>query len=148
MLLRIKPLNQLGQYNELHDSAYEGDSGIDLFFPNSYRIPARSQVLLDFEIACEMVDDEDNLQSYFLIPRSSISRTPLRMSNSIGLIDSGYRGHIMASVDNQSGEDFVVKRGERLFQICHPSLKPLRIQVVSVLHDSDRGDKGFGSSGK
>ena len=39
------------------------------------------------------------------MPRSSISKTPLRMSNSVGLIDGGYRGEIMASVDNISDDD-------------------------------------------
>ena len=40
--------------------------------------------------------------SYMLVPRSSISKTPLRMANSIGIIDAGYRGEIMAAVDNIS----------------------------------------------
>ena len=45
-------------------------------------------------------------------------------ANNIGIIDSGYRGHIMVPVDNHSNEDYIIKNGERLFQLVHPSLKP------------------------
>ena len=82
------------------------------------------------------------------MPRSSISKTPLRMSNSIGVIDAGYRGRIMVPVDNHSGYDHRVKRGERLFQIIHPSLQPIQVEITDELTDSDRGEKGFGSTGK
>jgi len=56
----------------------------------------------------------------------------------------------MAPVDNHSGQDYRVKRGERLFQIIHPSLQPIHVEIVSEseLTNSDRGKKGFGSTGK
>ena len=70
--------------------------------------------------------------SFMLVPRSSIFRTPLRQSNHIGIIDSGYRGHIMVPVDNISNEDYIIKPKERLFQLVHPSLKPISIEVVEL----------------
>ena len=57
-----------------------------------------------------------------LVPRSSISGTPFRLANSIGLIDSGYRGEVKAKVDVLSNG--VVENGSRLFQICSHDFMP------------------------
>jgi len=98
-------------------------------------------------IACEMTDEYLPV-SYMLVPRSSISKTPLRMANSIGIIDAGYRGEIMAAVDNTSDKDYMVVPGQRLFQIVHPTLYPFNVAVVDELSETERGDGGFGSTGK
>ena len=153
MKLLIKPLNKHGHYNKQVEKP-QGDAGIDLFFPNDVRIPKGESLLIDFEIECEMINTTAGVPrihknvSYMLVPRSSISRTPLRQSNSIGIIDAGYRGHIMVPVDNISNDDHVVRRGERLFQIVHPSLKPIVVELVEDISDSERGSGGFGSTGK
>ena len=84
--------------------------------------------------------------SYMLVPRSSISKTPLRMSNSIGIIDSGYTGEIMAMVDNHSDEVYKIEAGTRIFQIIHPKLKTFKIELVDELDETDRNDGGFGST--
>lgn len=86
--------------------------------------------------------------SYMLVPRSSIVKTPYRMSNSIGIIDSGYRGNIMAFVD-VLGDGPVVepKVGERLFQIIRPNLDKFDYEIVSELSQTERGAGGFGSTG-
>ena len=91
---------------------------------------------------------EDTYVPYYLYPRSSISKTPLRMSNSVGIIDAGYRGNLMASVDNVSGEDYQIQRGQRLFQICPWNDFKVTLEVVDELSDSDRGNGGFGSTGQ
>ena len=83
-----------------------------------------------------------------LVPRSSIWRTSLRQANSIGIIDAGYRGHIMVPVDNISNEDYIIKPGERLFQIVHPLLKPIEVELTDTLSETERGSGGFGSTGK
>jgi dUTP pyrophosphatase len=54
----------------------------------------------------------------------------------------------MVPVDNISNEDYIIKRGERLFQIVHPSLEPINVQLVEELSESERGSGGFGSTGK
>jgi len=84
--------------------------------------------------------------SYYLYPRSSISKTPLRMSNSTGIIDAGYRGNIIAKVDNNSNEEYKIEKGTRLFQICAPSLEEIELEVVDELSDTSRGCGGFGST--
>ncbi len=153
MILKIKTLNNHGHYNKEVEKP-EGDSGIDLFFPNNVRVPRKQSLLVDFEIQCGMVvklpivPEMVHNTSFQLVPRSSIFRTPLRQSNSIGIIDAGYRGHIMVPVDNISDEDYIIKSGERLFQIIHPSLEPIKVELVDDVSNSERGSGGFGSTGK
>ena len=81
------------------------------------------------------------------MPRSSISKTPLRLCNSIGLIDAGYRGEIMAAVDNIKEEDYTIDFGQELFQIVAMDGSPLTFELVDTLSQTDRGDGGFGSTG-
>jgi len=153
MKLLIKPLNKHGHYNKQVDKP-EGDAGIDLFFPNSVRIQAGKSELVDLEIQCEMLDISVGVPritknvSFMLVPRSSIWRTPLRQSNSVGIIDAGYRGHIMVPVDNISNRDYVIKKDERLFQIVHPTLEKIDVELVEELSETERGSGGFGSTGK
>ena len=69
------------------------------------------------------------------------------MSNSVGIIDAGYRGNIMVAVDNISDEDYQIQSGQRLFQICPWNDYKVNLEIVDILSDSDRGNGGFGSTG-
>tara|TARA_B100000575_G_C23124594_1_gene651363 strand:+ start:1639 stop:2250 length:612 start_codon:yes stop_codon:yes gene_type:complete len=138
-------------------------SGLDIITPCHVIIPAKSMGFkIKLGIACEPIkiyDDEELIEAelyyyklancgYYLYPRSSLSKTPLRLANSVGIIDSSYRGEIMAAVDNISEEDFEIKQGERLFQLCSPTLEPINYIVTNELSETQRGDGGFGSTGK
>lgn len=84
-----------------------------------------------------------------IIPRSSIgAKTPLRLSNSIGLIDSGYRGELGILYDNISDKPWEIKAGDRMAQLLVMPSNRFLANVVDVLTDSDRGETGFGDSGK
>ena len=77
------------------------------------------------------------------------SKTPLRLSNSVGIIDAGYRGEIKAVVDNIDRErDFVIRTGTRLLQLCSPNLSPITYEMANSLSDTNRGNDGFGSTGQ
>jgi dUTP pyrophosphatase len=138
-----------------HKPAYEGDSGIDLFFPNDIVVPAGQTVLIDLEVICELRKISSSFSaksqsmfeniSYYLYPRSSIYKTPIRLANSVGIIDAGYRNSIKVPVDNRSNEDYTVKRGQSLFQICAPNLQNIRVILSDTLTETTRGP-GFGSS--
>ena len=74
------------------------------------------------------------------------------MANSVGIIDSGYRGNIMAKVRNipfNSSDDlnYKIEEGTRLFQICAPDLSPFKVRLVNELSTTSRGEGGFGSTG-
>jgi len=134
-----------GVYNDIKN--YKDDAGFDLYCPEQLLIEPKETTLIKLGIACEMTDDYLPT-SYMLVPRSSISKTPLRMANSIGIIDAGYRGEIMGAVDNISDEDYMISPGDRLFQLVHPTLYPISAELVDKLSDTERGDGGFGSTGK
>ena len=95
---------------------------------------------------------------YYLYPRSSIVKTPFRLSNSVGIIDSGYRGEIMAVVDNIDSANNDLKTCirkhmspmTRMFQICSPTLEPFFVKIADSEEDlgfTERGNNGFGSTG-
>ncbi len=80
MLLKIKPFNTtIKVLYENHGHFHPGDAGLDLFVPNEVTIGARETVPIHLQVACEMEG-----RPYFMMPRSSISKTPLRLANSIG----------------------------------------------------------------
>ena len=153
-MLRIKCLDET--LVNLYSSRlnYSDDSGVDLYCPETITVKANSQSKIDFKIQCEMTNiqksykDEIEYYGYMLVPRSSIVKTPLRMSNSIGIIDKLYRGNIMAFVDNISDKDYVIEKNTRLFQIIRVDLQPLSLNITDKLSETQRGEGGFGSTGK
>ena len=144
------------------DVGAEFDSGFDLFSPNEHVVMSGSLgYKLNHEVKCSM-GKMDNIRKhskpvgYYLYPRSSTgTKTPLRLSNSVGIIDSGYRGNIIAAFDNRKemgdGEGFTVERGMRVVQICPPDLSyPILVTLVDNEDDlgiTKRGSGGFGSTG-
>jgi len=148
-LLNIFTTNQFLSQQYQSKKNLEGDAGIDIFFPEDMTFPPNKTTKIDFEISCEMKNQVfDKYVSYMLFPRSSIVKTPLRLANSIGLIDSSYRGNIMAFVDNTSNEEYHVKKGDRLFQLVGPTLDNIVINLAESLSSTSRGSGGFGSTGK
>ena len=150
MKLLVKPLDDnVKMFYKNHSTYNEGDSGLDLFFIDNYVVEPRSTLMIDLRIQCEAFYDNENDKnvSYYLYPRSSISKTPLRMANSTGIIDAGYRGNIMVAVDNIDNEPYTIEKGTRLFQICGPTLEPITMDIVDELSNSERGSNGFGSTG-
>ena len=145
MHLKIRPFNaEVKAMYENHGHFHDGDAGLDLFVINEQTISGGESTLIHLEIACETEEG----RPYLLMPRSSIAKTPLRLSNSIGLIDGGYRGEIMAAVDNIKDEAYTVEPGQRLFQLVAMDGSPIHFEMVEVLSDTTRGEGGFGSTGK
>lgn len=92
-----------------------------------------------------------NYKGYFLFPRSSCSFTNLRLANSVGIIDSGYRGNLKAVVDfNSEFRRQELHKYERYFQICDPQLQPILVQIVDTFEQlgspTERSTGGFGST--
>ena len=141
--------NSIINYYENFTSHHEGDSGIDLIVPNEIQVAGLKVGTIDHLIQCEMVNEDNKNVSYYLYPRSSISKTNFMMANSVGIIDAGYRGNILAKVRNMSlneNEFSIIKENDKLFQICAPDLKPIKIKIVDELSDTSRGSGGFGST--
>lgn len=149
MNVNIKPSTEDVRQLYLKHTVKKGDAGLDVFFINDIVVPPKAiGFMIDLGISCEATDLSHSACSFMLVPRSSITKTPLRMSNSVGIIDSVYRGVIKAPVDNLSDEEVKLNKGERLFQIVSGNLGPITFKLVSRLSDTERGKGGFGSTGK
>ena len=117
------------------------DTGLDIPMPCSVTVPSKSKAFtvdLGFKA-------EQNF-GYMLVPRSSISKTPLRLANSIGIIDKSYRGKVMVKVDNNSSSDFVMNERNCYFQIVAFSGILPKYFLVDHINLTKRGDGGFGST--
>jgi dUTP pyrophosphatase len=163
----------IDKHNESLLNSSFPNSGFDLFVPQEAEFETDFVTkFVDLKIKGEMiycdktmeveVEDGDGEEitlhgvsyscAYYVYPRSSISKTPLMLANHVGIIDSGYRGNLLAALRKlPSGESrpYVVEKHTRLFQICHPTLCPVYVVLVdeSELNSSERGEGGFGSTG-
>ena len=127
------------------------DAGFDLFCPKNMTVEPGQTVWVDLGIACEAFRNTQPAgvqpTGFYIYPRSSISKTPLRLANSIGIIDSGYRGNLILALDNIKDFPYTIQKGQRLAQICSPLLDSIWFDIVETLSETDRGAGGFGSTG-
>lgn len=126
-----------------HGDSTGMNSGYDLYLPEEMILPPKSVTFIDYKIKMTPV----NGSGFWLIPRSSISKTYLRMANSVGLIDPTYRGNLIAAIENISENAMQLPKGSRIVQVCLPSLSPFGLSKVDKLPETDRGAGGFGSTG-
>jgi dUTP pyrophosphatase len=143
------------QHNAKQNDPY-ADSGFDLASPINVSVDG-SLLFLDFKVKAAMYKSESPIDlnhlemekytpsAYYLYPRSSISKTPFRLANSVGIIDRGYRGNIGAYFDCKVGQ---IEAGQRLVQLCSPTLDPFHVVLTDSLSFTERGANGFGSTGK
>jgi dUTP pyrophosphatase len=136
--------------NEIQNTAFP-NSGFDLFTPNNVLFSSSiNSKFVDLDIKCEMVDNNGVSSAFYLYPRSSISKTPLMLANHTGIIDSGYRGNMIAAF-RCLGDEYLVEKHTRLVQICTPTLSPFLVIIVNnenALSSTERGSGGFGSTGR
>jgi deoxyuridine 5'-triphosphate nucleotidohydrolase len=146
------------EHNAVISAGEHCNAGFDLFCPDALEIASHETVKIDQGVKGAMeffAGDAGGVKGlpvgYFMYPRSSTgTKTPLRLANSIGIIDAGYRGNFGAVFDNCKAQLFEVERGQRLVQICPPNLTyPMRVVLVDNLAvNTLRGAGGFGSTGK
>lgn len=124
--------------------AYANDAGWDLFMPVDCEIPAGYTSLLGLGIAIEPPE------GYYaeIVPRSSMAKKSLVIPNSVGIIDAGYRGEIMLTLENTGEWPVRISKGDRLVQLILRPLIDAEIIQAEELTDTERGCGGFGSTGK
>nr|QFG74313.1 MAG: hypothetical protein [Megaviridae environmental sample] len=136
--------NNLASSNKI--SKYQDDSGLDLPAPMDTEGNLYDVKKINFLISCMMVDTKTGeTLPYYLYPRSSISKYPLMLANSVGIIDKNYRGNLGAPT--RFFAPFVIEKNMKLYQICSSDLTPFKIKLVSELPSTERGANGFGSTG-
>jgi dUTP pyrophosphatase len=154
MEVKIKKLNP----NAVIPSyAKAGDAGMDLV-ATSVISDTPEQITYGMGIALEIPEGFVGL----IFPRSSVRKTGLDLSNAVGVVDSGYRGELQATFNKVFGGDRFYdetkiteitshdfyKVGDRIAQIMIIPYPPIEFTEVDELSDSERGEGGFGSTGK
>lgn len=161
--------------NENEEKNIHIDSGFDMLVPkntdlndvvnNIHTFQCGKINKLDSKVKCraEMIrlnhkgEIINTPTGFYVYPRSSISKTRIRLANSVGIIDSGYRGNLIGMFDvlendsNLSKKHVEVECYSRLLQICAPTLCPIVVimrETKEELGDTTRGSGGFGSTGK
>lgn len=126
--------------------AHDTDAAADLYAADTMTLPARSQGnMVRTGVHIGLPEGWMAL----IIPRSSIgAKTGLRLSNSVGLIDTDYRGPLGVLYDNISDSDYTINVGDRIAQLLVMPVHRFSAEVMDNLSETDRGEGGFGSSGK
>ena len=141
MEVRIKKLSETAV---IPTYANSGDAGMDLV---ATRII--SNTTFDVSYGTDLAMEIPNGFVGLVFPRSSIRKYELALSNSVGVIDSGYRGELQATFKKENGLDSLAyKVGDRIAQIIIIPYPPIEFDEVAELSDTERGDGGFGSTGK
>lgn len=152
------------KFKKLHHSAVipsyakEGDAGLDLTATGIMYDDETGVTTIKTDLAVEIPEGHVGL----LFPRSSIFKTPYRLSNAVGVIDSGYRGEIMFKFDISTGllsrmganqdlktlDENSYQIGDRVGQLIVIPYPKVEIEEVKKLSDTERGTRGHGSSGR
>jgi len=154
MKVRIKKLSELAV---VQSYAKDGDAGMDLI-ATSIISDTPTQITYGLGVALEIPKGFVGL----VFPRSSIRKTGLQLSNSVGVIDSGYRGELQATFNKLFGgeamyDEMKVKEiqpndfykvGDRVAQIMIIPHPDIQFEEADELSDTERGEGGFGSTGK
>lgn len=129
--------------------AKEGDAGIDLT-ATSLEVDDCGNYVYGTNRAFEIPKGYVGL----LFPRSSISKTKQHQTNSVGVVDSGYRGEVMIKMKpsmtypNSDNSSPYYKVGERVGQLIILPYPEIEFEEADELSDSERGEGGYGSTGK
>jgi dUTP pyrophosphatase len=123
--------------------AKENDAGMDLVATEIIN-ETDTQISYGTGLAMEIPDGMVGL----IFPRSSIRNTGLELSNSVGVIDAGYRGEIQATFNKNGVNGEFYKVGDRIMQIVIVPHPVVQFVEVDELTESSRGKGGFGSTGK
>ena len=139
--MKVKLMNE---YAQLPTRGSKDAAGLDLYCPFYIKVPANSQKKIPLGLAVEIPKGYMGL----LVPRSSMSKTPLRCANSVGVIDADYRGELSIAYENISCSDYMIFRGDRIAQLIIVPIAIVDVEEAQTLSETERGDGGYGSTGK
>ena len=138
------PFTRLHEGATLPERAYAGDAGLDLAACERVELAPGARAVVGTGLAVAIPDGHAG----FVQPRSGLAaRHGITIVNSPGLVDAGYRGElkvVLLNTDQQ--ETFVVEPGMRIAQlVLVPVATPMPVEMQE-LPESERGERGFGSS--
>lgn len=144
MLGRKLNAKKLADGMEMPRYAHDGDAGLDLRITETVTLEPMQKLVVGCGLAVEIPTGCVGL----LFPRSGLtSKKGITLANSVGVIDSGYRGEVCAALINLSYETVTLEAGERVCQLVVMPYVPCELVPVDDLSDTERGEGGFGSTG-
>ncbi|MFL2721628.1 MAG: dUTP diphosphatase [Gammaproteobacteria bacterium] len=148
MKIKFKKLDNFVNANiPLPEYKTDGSAGMDVraCIKEGIVVKQGSTVMIPLGFAMHI---EDKNIAAIIIPRSGLgSKNGIVLGNLVGLIDSDYQGELMVPLWNRSNEDFDIKPGDRIAQMVFIPLVLAEFEIVNSFEQSERGIKGFGSSG-
>ncbi len=145
MSVKIKIVNKSN--NSLPEYSTLLSAGLDLraFLGDEIILKPLQRVLIPTGLYIELPEGYEAQ----IRPRSGLAyKHGISVLNSPGTIDADYRGEIKVILVNLSNDDFVIKNGERICQMVVAKHEVADFKLVEVLEDTDRGEGGFGHTGK
>lgn len=147
--LQVKILNdRIGRDIPLPAYATEGSAGLDLraCLDEALTLAPGQTELIPTGLAIHI---EDPSLCAIILPRSGLGhKHGIVLGNLVGLIDSDYQGQLFVSCWNRGQTTFTIEPGERIAQMVLVPVMQAEFEIVDEFSDSDRGDGGFGSSGR
>lgn len=147
--IQMKILNpRVGKDCPFPAYATEGSAGLDLrvCIENPLQISPGETVLLPTGLAIYIAD---KALAAVILPRSGLGhKHGIVLGNLVGLIDSDYQGELMISCWNRSQDHFTIQPWERIAQLVIVPVVQASFQIVDEFTTTDRGQQGFGSSGR
>lgn len=129
---------------ELPRYVHDGDAGFDLCITDDVRLEPNASAVCGLGFACEIPSGCVGL----VFPRSGLgAHFGVTLRNSVGVIDSGYRGEVCAPLINLSCDTVFLPKGSRVCQMVVVPFVPCDLVKVASLTDTERGTDGFGSTG-
>ena len=128
--------------------ATDGSAGLDLCaaIEEPVTLKGGATAVIPTGIAIALPSNE---YGAFVFPRSGLAvKHGIGLLNSVGVVDSDYRGEIMVGVINQISDEYVIQPGERIAQMVIMPVSMMPVEEVSELDETIRGEGGFGSTGK
>jgi dUTP pyrophosphatase len=138
------PVRRLRDDATLPTQAYAGDAGLDLAACGRHEVGPGERAVIPTGLAVEVPEGYGG----FVLPRSGLAaRNGITLLNAPGLIDSGYRGEVQVVFHNTDpDETFVVEPGTRIAQLVLLPVPDVALVEQAELAQSERGERGFGSS--
>lgn len=146
--IEIKIINPLmGDSIPIPKYETKGSAGIDLRACIEEKVLLAAGTTFMVPIGFAMYLEDPNLAA-LVVPRSGLgSKKGIVLGNLVGLIDSDYQGELMVPAWNRSDKDFEINPGDRIAQMIIVPVVQAKFKIVENFKESDRGEKGFGSSG-
>lgn len=122
--------------------AHDTDAGLDLYAMEDQIVPAKESAIFDTGVHMEIP------VGYVGMVKSKSGLNVKHSLTSEGVIDAGYTGSIVVKLYNHGGYDYQVRRGDKISQLVILPIITPDVELVEELEDTERGNGGFGSTGR